>query len=109
MTKMSQSRKAARGIATRNLNKEELNELKEVNRVAATKRFEVVHLKNNTALVPDGQKYLEQLEGMARLLENIRDQWTSAKLAECGWPPGQPVSINLETGEITLSATPTVK
>lgn len=89
----------------RNLTAQELNELQELTRVASAEKWKAMQVKGNTALVPDGQKYSEQSEAVSRLLENIRNQWLSAKLAECGAVKDEEVSINLQTGEILPKVT----
>ena len=85
----------------RNFTQQELQELQEMQRVTNSKKFEAIQIKNNTALIPRGQEVAEETEAVARLLENVKDQWVSMKLTECGFKQNEKVGINLQTGEIT--------
>lgn len=78
----------------------ELAELVELNRIVASEKFKSIQIKGNTTMIPDGQKMAEQQEAVARLMENIKDNWLSSKLRELGCKEGKPVSIDLNTGEI---------
>lgn len=73
-----------------------------MNRAVSSRHWEAAQIKANTALVPDGQKVAEQAEAIARLLENVKDQWLASKLTECGYPDGTKCTINLSTGVIEL-------
>lgn len=87
----------------RELNKDEIMELQDFHRIAASYRFVAEQIKGNTALIPDGKKAAEQFEAIAKLMENLKVQWISRKLAELGYKNGQPVSLNLITGKIKLT------
>lgn len=82
-------------------NKKDLAELIELNRLVASEKFKSIQIKGNTAMIPDGQKVSEQQEAVARLMENVKDNWLSSKLRELGIKEGKPVSIDLNTGKIT--------
>lgn len=79
----------------------DLAELLELNRIAAAEKFKSIQIKGNTAMIPDGQKVAEQQEAIARLMENVKNNWVSSRLRELGCKEGAPVSIDLKTGEIT--------
>ncbi len=99
---MSATRKIKKGIEVRSMTPIEVMELQEMQRLVNGRKFEAAQVKGNTALVPDGQKLAEQLEAVVRLLENVKNQWVSAKLVECGYPQDAICDINLSTGEIKL-------
>lgn len=101
MTKMSSKRKIDKKLLpVRNFYPSEITELQEMQRLVNGRIFELTQVKNNTALVPDGQKYIEQLEAIVQILNNIKGQWVSQKLVECGYEPGARLSINMISGEI---------
>lgn len=107
MTKATMSKLHRNGIATgktRDLNAQETLELLEMNRVASSRAWEASCAKANTALIPNGQAFAEQLEALSNILQvTIRD-WTAKKLVECGFEPGAKCQINLTTGVILLEA-----
>jgi hypothetical protein len=85
----------------RNFTQSELIELQELQRIVGARKFEAVHIKGNTALVPNGQRVAEEYEAIARLMENVKNGWVAQKLAECGYKENEQCSINLSTGEVT--------
>jgi hypothetical protein len=107
MAKMSTTRKIKKGVLgvvpQRNFTPAELLELQEMIRIANARRFEAAQIKANTALVPNGQMVADQTEAIARLLENVKNQYVSSKLQECGYPQGTRCDINMTTGEIVLN------
>lgn len=90
----------------RSFTQQELIELQELQRIVGARKFEAVHIKGNTALVPNGQRVAEEYEAIARLMENVKNNWVAAKLAECGYKENDRCSINLQTGEVTPNDTP---
>jgi hypothetical protein len=105
MTKASPRRIAKKGkiaVNKRSLSPEECLELQEMHRLARHKHFEAAQVKGNTALIPKGQEVAEQLEAIARLLENAKNMWVAQKLLECGYPEGTKCSINMTTGAVLL-------
>jgi hypothetical protein len=105
MTKKSPARLARDGHVApakqkRNFTPQEVLELQEMHRAVASRFWEAAQLKGNTALVPRGQEVLAELEALARLGENAKNQWVANKLQDCGYEPGTKCSINLTTGEI---------
>lgn len=89
----------------RDLTPQELMELQELHRAVGSKQWEAAQIKANTALVPDGQKLAEQTEAVARLLENVKNQWVAGKLEECGYTKGTRCGLNLATGQIKVETT----
>ena len=81
----------------------EVMELQEMQRLVNSRKFEAAQIKGNTALVPKGQEVADQLEAIARLLENVKNGWVSGKLAEHGYPKDAICNINLTNGKITLT------
>ena len=83
------------------LNEIDLKELEELNRISAAEKFKSIQIKGNTAMIPDGQKVSEQQDAIARLMENVKNNWVSSRLRELGCKQGEPMTIDLKTGEIT--------
>lgn len=93
--------------AKRNLTQQELTELQEMQRLVNQRKFEAIQIKANTALIPRGQEVAEELDAIARLLENTKDRWFSSKLIECGYAPGAQIALDLSTGELSsVNTTP---
>ena len=84
----------------RNFTNNELFDFQELTRMVFTYRFLANQIKDNTALIPDGQKVMEQYEAIARLIENSKNQWIGSKLIEMGYPQGTNVSVDPKTGAI---------
>lgn len=109
MSKMSATRKMKKGISTtpgverRNFNAEEIMSLNMMQTLINQEKFKASNIKANTALVPRGKEIAEECDAIARLLENTRNQYVSAKLVECGYLPGTRCDINFATGEIVLN------
>jgi hypothetical protein len=87
----------------RNFSPSECIELQEQNRLVNARKWEAAQIKANTALVPDGQAVAAQIEAIARLLENVKNQWVARKLMECGYDENELCTVNLSTGEVMLS------
>lgn len=105
MTKMSNNRKQKKGIVEappvrRNLNPEELREFVRMTELVNSQMWLTMLVAGNTALVPNGQDLAKQMEAVAKLALNAKNQWESQTLRACGVPVGQAVKINSETGEI---------
>ena len=83
------------------LNEAERAEILDVSRLAQSYRFIATHLKGNTALVPGGQKVLEQYEAMAKLIDGVKNSMVSQRLSQLGYPQGVNFTVNLKTGKIT--------
>jgi hypothetical protein len=85
----------------RSLTPDELIELQHLHRLTGARRFEAEQVKLNTLLVPRGQEVAKELEALANIWENFKNNWIAQKLTDCGYAQGQQVSIDLKTGEIT--------
>lgn len=106
---MSTARKLKKGVLKRrDLLPQEVLELQEMTRMTNARRFEATLVKGNSALVPRGQDVAAELEALARLLDNTKNQWVGAKLVECGYPANTRCDINLTTGAITITGEPLV-
>ena len=100
---MSQTRKVKKGVAEkRNFNPQELLELQELQRLVNARRFEAAQIKANTALVPRGKEIAEEIEAIARVMENSKNLYVAQKLVECGYESGTKCDINFNTGEVIL-------
>ncbi len=86
----------------RPLNKDELLQFNELNRIATAEKFKATQILGNTALVPDGQKVGEIQQAIANLMENTRINETARILIDCGVEKNKSVKINNETGKITV-------
>ena len=84
------------------LSPQDLKDLQELNRICFTYRFMADEVKKNTALVPDGQKLVKQLEGMFNIFDKAMEEHKSKKVREFDFPPNSHVSIDLNTGILTL-------
>jgi len=84
----------------RKMTEMELSELRELHKVVAIERFKLTAVKANTALMPNGQAWVSAQEALITLLENMKNQRVGQVLAGCGYPSGQPISVNLSTGKI---------
>lgn len=107
MTKKSLERLEKDGVIPpsvekRNFTPQETMELQEMMRVCNARRFEAAQIKGNTALVPRGKEICDEIEAIARLLENTKNYWVSQKLLECGYEANTKCSVNLSTGEIII-------
>lgn len=86
----------------RNLLPAECAQLMEMNRAINTRRWEIAEIKGNTALVPNGQELVKQLEAVCNLLETSCLSITQTLLFKCGYPAGTKCDLNLSTGEIKV-------
>jgi hypothetical protein len=108
MTRKSLSRLAKDGhIPTpRSLNPMEVEELHNLHRFVAMERFKAEQVKANTALfntaTRSGKEIAQELEMMASYLETFKQNWVNTKIAECGWPTGAKVGIDIKTGIISI-------
>ena len=99
MTKLSEEKKRL-ALKKRSFTPAETMELQEMQRLVNSRKFEAGIIKGNTALVPRGQEVAAELEAIARVLENSKNQWVAQKLLDCGYEQNTKCSINLSTGEI---------
>ncbi len=90
------------GNRPRRLKAAELAEIQEMCRIVAHEKWKAMHIKGNTALLPNGQELSRQAEALTMLLENEKNLFVSEKLASLGYDAGTPVSLDLKTGDIKL-------
>lgn len=83
------------------LTEQELVELRELQRIAASEMLKANVIRGNTALVPNGQEVATQFEAVARVMSNYRDQFMASAFTRHGYKNGEPLSIDLKTGKIT--------
>lgn len=88
----------------RNLTPTETLQFQEMNRTINSRKWEAAQLAGNTALIPNGQAYVEQLAASVAVLDDVGRQWLCRTLEACGYPNGTKCDVNLNTGEITLSS-----
>ncbi len=91
----------------RKLFKEEIIEMREMQRIAAGERFKAEVFKKNTAILTVDKGHRGQLEAMlqerrAEVCEQAVRDFVTQKLSQLGYQKGEKVSIVLETGEIKL-------
>lgn len=86
----------------RNLTPTETMQFQEMNRTINARQWELAQIKNNTALIPEGQALVAQLEAVYRVLDDAGRYWISGTLEKCGYVNGTKCSINLTTGVIEL-------
>ena len=96
------ARRKGLALPKRNFTPEETLQFQEMNRLVNARKWELEQLKANTALIPNGQDYVKQLEAVANVLDDVSRQWISRTLEACGYPNGTKCDLNLSTGEITL-------
>jgi hypothetical protein len=86
------------------LSAEDLREVRELNQLVMWKIWELAQLKDNTALLTNGQMYVKNLEEVINILETKKRMVVGMKLTALGCPQNKGHSINLKTGEITMDA-----
>jgi hypothetical protein len=82
------------------LSEDDRLELEELHRIALSFSIVAGQIAGNTALVPNGQEVAKQFEAIARLMENLKSQWLSQKIASMGYPNAGMINISIKTGEI---------
>lgn len=99
----AKAKKELMGKVRRNLEPAEILQLTKMVELANARKFEADQIKVNTALVPRGQEVANEVEAVARLLENVKNQYVGQLLVACGYDAGQNCNINLSTGEIIVN------
>lgn len=84
----------------RNLYPQELDEAQGLYRLVNGERFKWIQIKNNTALIPGGQKLAEQKEAIVKLLEEKWLEYLKNLLGRLGYPMGSNLSLDLRTGKV---------
>lgn len=100
VTVMARESQGQRMPEKSNFTAHETLELQEMQRMVNARRVEAELVAGNTALIPRGQEVAKEIDALARLLDNNKNQWFSQKLREHGYPQDSQVQINLTTGEI---------
>lgn len=109
MSKSSPSRLARKGKQPKmkpikkrfQLTEQELIELRALNDMYSKERYKAEQFKANTALIPGGQQYANQVDAGARILENCRNGYVANLFALCGFPQGSNLEVDLKTGRIS--------
>ena len=86
-------------IFQKRINKNELGELQEMQRLINYEKLKLTLVKGNTALVKNGKELTKQSEDVLKLLENVHQQRVGQILGGYGFPQGVQVSVNLKTGK----------
>lgn len=84
------------------MTEEELTNVQQLHVAVNIQKMKAELIKNNTALVPNGQSVAEVEEAIARLMENAKNQHVSSLLMALGYEKGVSVDINLHTGAVSL-------
>lgn len=83
------------------LKPEDLADAQELIRIINTFDYAAKLVKGNTALVPQGKKFRDQLESLVNLLTTNKNEFLGGALLRAGLNPDEKASVNIETGEIT--------
>ena len=86
---------------------DELDNMTEVGRIAATERYKADFFAKNTASlnvdnIGQGKLVADQQEKIAQLMERVKNEYMSSILQEKGYTSDQKVALNLKTGEIKV-------
>ena len=92
--------KKEKKIEKRDLNTQELKEIRSMTEFVNGEIWKQSLIANNTALIKDGILLSKQLEDVNKVLVSAKEVFVSRILLDCGVPEGQPVNFNLETGAI---------
>ena len=92
--------------ARRDFTPQEVLELNDMQRLVNARKWEAAQIGGNTALIPRGQEVAKEVDAIARLLDNVKNNWVSHKLLECGYAVDTKCSINLSTGAIIIENEP---
>lgn len=82
------------------MSKQELGELREINRVLKTERFKAYVVARNTYQVYKGQQWLKTQQDLISLLEQEQNNLISAVAQRLGIQVGIPVEVDLENGKL---------
>ena len=81
---------------------EDFKELQLLYNIVAAEDYKFRQIKNNTALIMNGQKLAKQAEQIVNLLNRTRGEWIGQKLVRYGYSPTEQVNVNASTGKITV-------
>jgi hypothetical protein len=80
---------------------EQLEELREFNRLSKSLFLIQSLVEKNTLVVPDGQAEAKKWKAITDLVEQEKQNTMGVFLAQKGWQPNEKVTINIGTGRIT--------
>jgi len=86
----------------RDFTKQEAKDLREMNRLYLLENFKLQQMTMNVQLFKNGPTLVKSQEVLVSLLLNAKQKAMGQKLTELGYANNQPVSVNLETGKITI-------
>jgi hypothetical protein len=81
------------------LTKQELGQLREMEKIIRIEKFKAEQVKRNTARVRGGQKYANTLDDVIALLEEQKADYLNAIFSRLGYEKGKAVRVDLETGK----------
>ena len=92
-------------IFSKKLNKQDLQTWQDINRAMRMEMFKADQIRVNIKAFPKGRggQLLVETEIIARLLGEQTRIWISNKLKEYGFKANDTVSIDLQTGELSLT------
>lgn len=82
------------------MSKQELGELREINKVLKTERYKAYVVARNTYQVYKGQQWLKTQQDLIALLELEQNNLISAVAQRLGIEIGVPVEVDLENGKL---------
>lgn len=85
-------------IFGKKLAREELGELRILERLIRTEELKLSLVKNNTAVVPQHQAYINQREAIIQLLRNERENFVARCAHRLGFTG--PITLDLESGKV---------
>lgn len=87
-------------IFGKKMSKQELGELREINKVLKTERFKAYIVAKNSYRVFKGQQWLKTQTDLINLLEEEQNNLISAVAQRLGFEIGIPVEVDLENGKL---------
>lgn len=87
-------------IFGKKMSKQELGELREINKVLKTERFKAYIVAKNSYRVYKGQMWLKTQQDLISLLEEEQNNLISAVAQRLGFEIGVPVEVDLENGKL---------
>ena len=86
---------------------DELDNMQEIARIAASEKFKADFFEKNTAAlnidnVGQGKLLADQQRKVANLMERVYQEYMSAELQKRGYTTDQKVTMNLKTGEVKV-------
>lgn len=88
-------------IFSKGIGKQDLAELRSLNKLIKQEQFKLNVVTKNTALVFKGQFFVKTQEDMINLLSGYQEQLVSSIAKKMGYTQGTPITIDLESGKIS--------